>query len=132
MNLEEQSQRKALRRGAEPCGRAGWVREQAGEPEEPSYDGSPGPTGLGAAVRSDPPSPVTCEDDQVNNQKDPSGRRVGSKLRVLGTEASGRALCWQSQGGEEGLRQGGSGHRKKWKFQEGPRYTLAVGLMGFA
>ncbi|KAI4578449.1 hypothetical protein MJG53_011304 [Ovis ammon polii x Ovis aries] len=68
MNLEEQSQRKALRRGAEPCGRAGWVREQAGEPEEPSYDGSPGPTGLGAAVRSDPPSPVTCEDDQLTSE----------------------------------------------------------------
>ena len=29
------------------------------------------------------------------------------------------------------LEPGGSAHGKKWKVQEGPRYTLAVELTGF-
>lgn len=40
--------------------------------------------------------------------------------------------CCQSQGGDGDLGQGGSGHGKKWKVQEGPRCTLAVELIGSA
>lgn len=86
--------------------------------------GGPGHTGAPGA------SPVTRGSDKLSI----SERSFWAEwaVRCDSSRGKGWGPCCQFQRRESVLGQGGSGHRKKWKVQEGPGYRLPGGRRGFA